>query len=158
MVYGSVGHFGPGVEEVHPLDEVAHPEAQRLAGPVSILLQIEGETCHFCKSCLEVTRHISAREKHLGRRCHFPAENPVMSEKEYQGNHITLTGRACPGHGSLVPFNLYLSPLLPSLDIVFMGTLGFSQLDFPGCLVQVTSITYWAVLSFSPAELAQPPD
>lgn len=51
MVYGSVGHFGPGVEEVHPLDEVAHPEAQGLAGPVGILLQIEEEACHFCKFC-----------------------------------------------------------------------------------------------------------
>lgn len=118
---GSIGHFGPGVEEVHPLDEVAHPEAQGLAGPVGVLLQIEGEARHFGKSCLEVTRHISVREKHLGRRCHFLAENPVMSENDYQGNHMTLTGRAWRGHGSLVPFNLHLSPLLPSLGIVFMG-------------------------------------
>lgn len=43
MVNGRVGHFGPGVEEVHPLDEVAYPETQRLAGPVGILLQIERE-------------------------------------------------------------------------------------------------------------------
>lgn len=43
MVYGCVGHFGPGVEEVHPLDEVAHPEAQGLAGLVGVLLQIGKE-------------------------------------------------------------------------------------------------------------------
>lgn len=38
MVDGCVGHFGPGVEEVHPLDEVAHPDAQGLAGLVGVLL------------------------------------------------------------------------------------------------------------------------
>lgn len=43
MVDGCVGHFGPGVEEVHPLDEVAYPEAQGQAGLVGILLQIEKE-------------------------------------------------------------------------------------------------------------------
>lgn len=41
MVYGGVGHFGPGVEKVHPLDEVAHPEAQGPAGLVGVLLEIE---------------------------------------------------------------------------------------------------------------------
>lgn len=43
MVYGGVGHFGPGVEEVHSLDEVAHPEAQGPAGLVGVLLEIEKE-------------------------------------------------------------------------------------------------------------------
>lgn len=43
MVYGGVGHFGPGVEEVHSLDEVAHPKAQGPAGFVGILLQIDKE-------------------------------------------------------------------------------------------------------------------
>lgn len=61
MVYGCVGHFGPGVKEVHPLDEIAHPEAQGPAGFVGVLLQIEKERhivsvnlsrglwAHFCQ-------------------------------------------------------------------------------------------------------------
>lgn len=80
MVYGCVGHFGPGVEEVHPLDEVAHPEAQGLAGLVGVLLQI-GKERHivFFKPVLEVCGHISARERRLGRRCHFSAVKAVIS-------------------------------------------------------------------------------
>lgn len=59
MVDGCVGHFGPGVEEVHPLDEVAHPEAQGLAGLVGILLQIDKE------------RHIDPVNLSRGLEAHF---------------------------------------------------------------------------------------